>query len=384
MDLLARARTLAPLLAARAAAAEAAGEVPAETIAAFHQAGFWRVLRPTRFGGRGGPFALFSAISEELATGCAASAWVYTVLGEHAWVVAGFPERAQIEVWGTNPDALACSSLIPRVAARAVPGGWTLSGTFPFASGSAHTDWAILGALCDAGEGPEPRYLLVPMASVTRADDWQVLGLRATGSRSLVLDEIFVPDHRSVRLADLMAGTPPGRAAHPGYALGSAPRYLLVPYSLPSVAVGLGRHALAVGTALLAHRRARAAIPLAASEYVQVELGRAAAEIETARTIRATGCAAAEAALAHPPIGADVLAAHRRDMAFAVDLVRIGIERLAALAGTEIVLDRNPLQALLRDALTIATHGVVTPREAMGDAGRALLAGINSASIPTG
>ncbi len=99
MDLLARARALAPLLAARAAAAEAAGEVPAETIAAFHEAGFWRVLRPTRFGGRGGPFALFSAISEELATGCAASAWVYTVLGEHAWVIAGFPEQAQIEVW---------------------------------------------------------------------------------------------------------------------------------------------------------------------------------------------------------------------------------------------------------------------------------------------
>ena len=141
-----------------------------------------------------------------------------------------------------------------------------------------------------------------------------------------------------------------------------------MPYSLPSVAVGLGRHALSVATELLAHRRARAAMRLAESEFVQVEPGRAAAE----------------AALGHPPVPEAVLAAHRRDMAFATDLVRIGIERLAALAGTEIVLDRNPLQALLRDALTIATHGVVTPREAMGDAGRALLAGAGAAPTPWG
>ncbi|MDE2006481.1 MAG: acyl-CoA dehydrogenase family protein [Rhodospirillales bacterium] len=377
MKLLDRARALAPLLASSAKAAETVGEIAVETVAAFHEAGFWRVLRPARFGGMGGPFTLFSAIAEELATGCAATAWVYTVLGEHAWVIAQFPEQAQHEVWGADPDALACSSLIPRTVARRVAGGWMLGGTFPFASGSAWAEWAILGALCDAGAGPEPRYLLVPMAQARRADDWQVLGLRATGSRSLVLEETFVPEHRSVRLADLMAGTAPGRAAHPGYTLGAAPRYLLVPYSLPSVAVGLGRHALAVAAELLASRKARAAVKLAESEFVQVELGRAAAEIAAACTIRASGCAAAEAALATPPVPEAAIAAHRRDMAFATDLVRTGIERLAALAGTEIVQDRSPLQGLLRDALTIATHGVVTPREAMGDAGRALLGAIN-------
>ncbi len=79
--LLARARALVPALAARAAAAEAAGEVPAETIADFRAAGLLRVLQPRRFGGRGGTFALFSAIVEDLAAGCAASAWVYAVLG---------------------------------------------------------------------------------------------------------------------------------------------------------------------------------------------------------------------------------------------------------------------------------------------------------------
>ena len=373
--LLARARALVPALAARAAAAEAAGEVPAETIADFRAAGLLRVLQPRRFGGRGGTFALFSAIVEDLAAGCAASAWVYAVLGEHQWVIACFPEAAQREVWDADPEAVACSSLLPRATAQPAAGGWRISGRFPFSSGSAHAQWAILGALCDAGAGPEPRYLLVPMAGVARADDWQVLGLRATGSRSLLLEETFVPDHRSVRLADLLAGTPPGRAAHPAFALLHAPRYLFVPYSLPPVAIGIAARALGFATAALRARRARDGGALAGQDYVQVELGRAAAEIDTARLILREGRARAEATLAAGgPIDPAAPETHRRDMAFAVGLARAGVERLCALAGTEIVYDRSPLQGMLRDLLTIATHGVVAPREAMGAAGRRLLA----------
>ncbi len=362
------ARALRPALAARARDAEAAGDIPAETIAAFRAAGLIRILQPPRFGGHGGPFALFSAVAETLAEGCAAAAWVYAVFGEHTWIVANFPALAQDDVWGENPDALVCASLIPRNVAAPAPGGWRVSGTFPFASGSAHADWAILGVAADG----VPLYLLAPMAALTRADDWQVLGLRATGSASLIARDLFVPEHRAVRLADLLAGTAPGRDAHPDYQLLRAPRYLLVPYSLPSVAIGLGTRAVAEAVALLRHRRARGTVALADSEWVQVELGRAAGEIAAARALLHTGRDAAEAAIAGP-VTAFMLAAHRRDMALAVDLVRTGIERLCDLAGTELVRDAGPLQPLLRDALTIATHGVVSVREAMGEAGRAML-----------
>src|SRR5437764_15031749 len=78
--LLERARALIPRLAERAPAAAAARQLPAETIAEYHAAGILRILQPQRFGGLEGRFSIFSRIVEELAWGCASSAWVYAVL----------------------------------------------------------------------------------------------------------------------------------------------------------------------------------------------------------------------------------------------------------------------------------------------------------------
>src|SRR5438309_7935903 len=224
-----RARALIPLLAERAPAAAAARQLPAETIAEYRGAGILRILQPKRFGGMQGRFSLFSRIVEELTYGCASAAWVYAVLAEHQWIIAQYPEEAQIDVWGEDPKAVAASSLAPREAARHVPGGWRLSGRYPFSSGCDYAQWAIIGAFL--GEKGDPRhiaYLLVPLAEVEIVDDWQVLGLLGTGSKSLVLHDVFVPEHRSVMVSDLFAGTPPGALVHPDYPVLRAPRGVLL------------------------------------------------------------------------------------------------------------------------------------------------------------
>jgi alkylation response protein AidB-like acyl-CoA dehydrogenase len=100
---------------------------------------------------------------------------------------------------------------VPREAARHVPGGWRLNGRYPFSMGCDYAQWAIIGAFL--GERGDPRhiaYLLVPLAEVEIVDDWQVLGLLGTGSKSLILNDVFVPEHRSVMVSDLFAGTPAG------------------------------------------------------------------------------------------------------------------------------------------------------------------------------
>src|SRR5271167_3905650 len=174
-----RARGLIPRLAERAPEAAAARKLPAETIAEYRAAGILRILQPRRFGGMQGRFSLFSRIVEELTYGCASSAWVYAVLAEHQWIIAQYPEEAQIDVWGADPEAVASSSLAPREAARRVPGGWRLSGRYPFSSGCDYAQWAIIGTFL--GEKGDPRhiaYLLVPLAEIEIVDDWQVLGLR--------------------------------------------------------------------------------------------------------------------------------------------------------------------------------------------------------------
>jgi alkylation response protein AidB-like acyl-CoA dehydrogenase len=371
-----RARALVPLLAERAPAAAAARQLPAETIAEYHAAGILRILQPRRFGGLQGRFSLFSRIVEELTYGCASAAWVYAVLAEHQWIIAQYPEAAQIDVWGEDPEAVAASSLAPREATRHVPGGWRLSGRYPFSSGCDYAQWAIIGAFL--GEKGDPRhiaYLLVPLAEVEIVDDWQVLGLLGTGSKSLVLHDVFVPEHRSVMVSDLFAGTPPGALVHPDYPVLRAPRGFLVSYSLPPVAIALGRRALDIACASLARRVSRGVTRLAASEVVQMAIGEAAAAIDVATLLLHTGRESSTAAVGsgRKITEAEALRA-RRDMVYAQHQVGWAIDRLCELDGARWVYDSDELGAIRRDVMTILTHHAASRQAAMAPYGRLLLA----------
>ena len=373
--LLDRARALIPALTERAPAAAAARRLPPETIADYHAAGILRILQPKRFGGRQGRFSLFSRIVEELTYGCASSAWVYAVLAEHQWIIAQYPEKAQIDLWGDDPQAVASSSLAPRAAAKRVAGGWRLSGRFPFSSGCDYAQWAILGAFL--GEMGDPRhiaYLLAPLAEIEIVDDWQVLGLAGTGSKSLVLHDVFIPEHRCVMVSDLFAGTPPGALVHPDYPVLRAPRGFLVSYSLPPVAIALGRRALDIACAELAGRVSRGVTKLAESEVVQMAIGEAAAAIDVATMLLHTGRESSTAAVSsgRKITEAEALRA-RRDMVYAQHQVSWAVDRLCELNGARWVYDSDELGAIRRDVMTILTHHAASRQAAMAPYGRMLL-----------
>jgi len=370
-----QASAMVPALAAREAAATAARDVPRETIDHYHRTGILRVLQPRRFGGHQAPFDLFSRIVEKLAEGCAASAWVYAVLGEHQWIIACMPEQAQIDVWGDDPCAVASSSLAPRETAQRATGGWRLSGRFPFSSGSSHAQWAIIGARCpDAADNVTTRYLLVPMREIEIIDDWHVLGLRATGSRTLHLRDVFVPAHRTVSLRDLYDGTTPGARVHPDYNLLRAPRGFLVPFSLPPVGFSAGRRALALTAEAMRTRLSRGMRRMADSEVVQLQFGEAAAAIEVATLVLHARREESMAILrrGRAITDADILR-NRRDITFALHELRRGVERLVEISGARTVYDTDPLQMLVRDIQTITTHYTVSRHTAMVPYGRMLL-----------
>jgi alkylation response protein AidB-like acyl-CoA dehydrogenase len=373
--MLERARALLPRLAERAPAAAAARQLPAETIAEYHAAGILRILQPKRFGGMQGRFSLFSRIVEELTYGCASSAWVYAVLAEHQWIIAQYPEEAQIDVWGDDPFAVASSSLAPRAAAKRVAGGWRLSGRYSFSSGCDYAQWAILGAFL--GEMGDPRhiaYLLVPLAEVEIVDDWQVLGLAGTGSKSLALNDVFIPEHRCVMVSDLFAGTPPGALVHPEYPVLRAPRGFLVSYSLPPVAIALGRRALDIACAALAGRLSRGVTKVADSEVVQMVIGEAAAAIDAATLLLHTGRDSSTAAVSSGRriTEAEALRA-RRDMVYAQHQVGWALDRLCEMDGARWVYDNDQLGAIRRDVMTILTHHAASRQAAMAPYGRMLL-----------
>jgi 3-hydroxy-9,10-secoandrosta-1,3,5(10)-triene-9,17-dione monooxygenase len=322
-----------------------------------------------------GRFSLFSWIVEELTYGCASSAWVYAVLAEHQWIIAQYPEEAQIDVWGGDPQAVASSSLAPRAAAKRVAGGWRLSGRYPFSSGCDYAQWAILGAFL--GEMGDPRhiaYLLAPLTELEIVDDWQVLGLAGTGSKSLVLHDVYIPEHRCVMVSDLFAGTPPGALVHPEYPVLRAPRGFLVSYSLPPVAIALGRRALDIACAALSGRVSRGVTKLADSEVVQMAIGEAAAAIDVATMLLHTGRESSTAAVisGRRITEAEALRA-RRDMVFAQHQVSWALDRLCEMNGARWVYDSDQLGAIRRDVMTILTHHAASRQAAMAPYGRMLL-----------
>jgi 3-hydroxy-9,10-secoandrosta-1,3,5(10)-triene-9,17-dione monooxygenase len=368
-EFLARARALVPALAAREATATEARNVPDETIEDLHRAGLLCLLQPRRFGGHQASLGVFLQAVEILAEGCASSAWVYGVLGELEWVIACLPERGQIDIWGDDPQALAAGSIVPRAVGVPATGGWRVTGRYAFASGVRHARWAILGVRCQDSAGrEEARYLFVPRREIEIIDDWHALGMRATGSVSLMLRDVFVPEHRSVSIADIVAGTPPGRLVHPDYAVLRAPRYFVVPFVLPAVGFALGRRALGLATEAL---RGRIASP---SDAFHMQLGRAAALIESALLIFTTRRAETVNRLESgaPIVEVDV-ARNRRDVALAFQMIRQGVEQLVALNGARTVYDNDKLQSVLRDVTSIGTHIVVGEEAAMVPYGRLLM-----------
>jgi len=215
--LIARAEALAPTLAGRAAQAEAQGRIPAETIADMQAAGFFKVLQPKRYGGYELDPQAFFDIQMALARGCMSTAWVYGVVGVHNWQLALFDERAQQDVWGNDPATLIASTYMPVGRVTPVDGGFRLSGHWKFSSGSELCEWVFLGALvppAEAGQPPEYRTFLLPKSDYRIQQDWDVLGLRATGSHDIVVDDVFVPAYRTHKAIDGMMGTSPGLAVN--------------------------------------------------------------------------------------------------------------------------------------------------------------------------
>ncbi|WP_223521650.1 acyl-CoA dehydrogenase family protein [Pseudomonas sp. GL-B-19] len=222
-DLLERARRLVPALKARTAQADKDLKVPQESVAELQSAGLLRALQPRAFGGYEVDPRTFFEIQTILAEGCMSTAWIYGVMGVHPWQLARYPIEAQREVWADDHDSLICSTYMPAAKVTVVEGGYRISGRWGFSSGSEHCQWVFLGGILPAdGElATEHGTFLLPRRDYQIERNWDVMGLRGTGSHDIVVEDVFVPAHRVQRTNNWTLEATPGRLVNtnPIYAI---------------------------------------------------------------------------------------------------------------------------------------------------------------------
>ncbi len=362
--LLERARGLVPWFRECAADTERNRRVSDESIARLRDNGLFKILQPARFGGFEHDLGLLIDINCEIGRACASTAWVYGVGVAHQYLVAMFPPETQEEVWAGDPDTFVAGSYAPATLARAAAGGYRISGRWSFASGVDNAKWSALGVLFPPST-PEARpragFLLVPAADYVIDDDWHTIGLCGTGSKTIVVNDAFVPAHRALGFAELLSGTSPGGCLHPN-PLFRMPFIATIPVTILSSGLGAVQGAIDDVLSEVTKRSTRGATAGAGGRIgdfatVQIRFAEATACLDAAKLLLQRDCAEILSLLrAGKEVSLETRIRNRRDHAFAATLLVRAVDTAYAVVGGQGLYLNHATQRAWRDAHAVARH----------------------------
>lgn len=360
IDWVAAAERVRPVLAETTAASDMDRSVAPRAIAAMREAGLARLLTPKVFGGYELPVSAQVRACMATASACSAASWVNMVCAAHTYVVARYPAACRAEVFASDPDVLIPGTLAPQGEVRPAEGGWLLNGRWQFGSGIDHGPWVLLGALGakdEDGKRHPPMHVVVPRSDIVVDDTWYTLGMRGSGSKDLVAENVFVPAHRAMPTAPLFNGDFDGEA-EPLYRL---PVMGGLASMLAGTVVGFSEAGLAAFIEATGVRRdVYGGSAKAAKPGIQKRIAEAGGELASARALIERNCAILDAALERndPPAPLEERIALRWNAAYAVELCRRAAERIFAVAGAHAIYDDHPLQRFHRDIHTASHHAI--------------------------
>lgn len=371
-DMVARAKALQPLLAANAEATENNRQAHPDNIAAIEDAGLFDLIVPKRVGGLGATLATQLAVAAELGAACPSTAWVQTLLNVATWATSRSSGKCQDEVWGGGQRGRVFGVLAPTGTAAPVDGGFMINGSWGFASGGFHGNWAGGGVfVLDAdGNVVGPGMATMPIAEVTIQDTWHVAGMQGTASNTVVVKDVFVPTHRLGMGLDLNDTN--GAPAEPSdrWPLGSVLALILTGPLLGaarSVADTVAAKAPVRGISYTTY------FTTDSSAVAVTELARGRLDIETA-WLHAFNAAAYVDSVgdgAARDIGEE--ARLRGSCGYLTDHLRLGVERLLNVAGAGAFARSNPIQRLWRDLNVGSRHAFLATNPSLETYGRSLL-----------
>ena len=385
-SLLSRARELVPLLRQHAAAAERQRTLTAEVAGALRDAGMFTLTAPPPGDGQLVDVRTVIDVLGELARGDGSAAWVALLLNTGAYLTGLMPDRVREDVYGADPHAAVCGQLTPSATARPTGDGFVVTGRWGWASGSTQAQWSMVTIPLLDGDGGlvDLRAALVPIADLTVQDTWFAAGMAATASNTLLAEDVFVPEYRTLSLPAMYGGAT--RNEHPDEVLYRSTSYSALTLLIAGPLIGLGRAAFEQATEVV--RRGK---PIAYSTYdrsidapsVQLAVADAAALLDTAELHAHRSADAIDAAAAAgTQLDRATRARARSDIATVATRCREAVALLLDVAGASSFATTSPLQRTWRDLEIICRHGLVNVGLSREIYGRALL-GVEAQVTPT-
>lgn len=368
-EVLAAAERLVPVLRERAAESDHERRIAPETFRLLQEAGVFHILKPKEYGG----FELsehdHAKVVMTLAKGCASTAWVASILSSDNIAIVAYPRKTQDEIWGENTYATLAGNTNLNLKAKAerVSGGYRLTGSWGFCSGSDFSEWLIFNA--PAGASGDGHMFLVPREDTVMIDTWFPTGLRGTGSRTMAVEDVFVPDHRVQATKDTVDKIKERRSLHPTFDTMYAP--WPSPGKFPFASVGVGAALGAVDyfaeTAGSSTRVANAlggTVRLVEQEYVATEFAEAAGEAEMAQLMVEAGSArASELARRHQTPTEQQLGRGLRDNALVTRVAMRSVSRVFSLVGAKAGFPDHPISRAKRDLEMVSHHVTLNWRQ---------------------
>ena len=370
-DPVARAAALVPMLRDKAPAAEQARRVAPETFDALSDAGIFRMAAPARYGGHEVDFQTQCDVLAEIARGCPSTSWVATILSAMSWLAGVFPDEAQDEIFADG-DPRISGVFSPTGTAVPKNGGLVVNGRWGFNTGGHGGKWTVLNAVCPSDDGPGmPTCVIVPSRDLRRLDDWHASGMAATGSDTIVAEDLFVPMHRALPLPQMLEARYPPR--HNG-----ANSYFNYPLA-PVLAVNAG--GTPVGAARGALEAFHERLPgrgitytnytnKAEAAVTHLQVGEATMKLESAEAHVRLACELIDAATL--PMTQTARIKSRAHISYATGLAREVVDTLFYASGASAIQSNVPIQRFQRDIQALANHAIMHPQTAIELYGRVL------------
>lgn len=366
-EVLERVRDLLPAIRERAEQADRDRSIPKVSAKEFLETGLARVLMPKRFGGLELGLQDWVDICVEIGTADAAHAWCASLLMHHPHYMAQFPEAAQTALWGAGPDVPIAGTFTPTSRIEIVEGGYRVSCKIPYMSGINHCTRIFVGGMLPNEQGPPDWTLfMIPEDRFEILDTWDTVGMRGTGSNTCVVDDVFVPREHTLRVTDMRDGTPPGAKINPG-ALFHAPWITYAPLTFIAPMLGAARGALEDYRAWTAGRTSLFGSKVASYTSIQVNLARAAADLDAADLLMRRVVEVAEAPM---PADEELRARSYRDQSRASELIVSSIDTVMKITGAAGFASTSRIQRAWRDVHFASAHVILNPEVSFAAWGR--------------